>query len=245
MKRLSISPSLLDSYRVTMAGLYGKTGDDLANDIIGIRQPNEAMSRGTAYHAMLEHGPEKFLVEEMPDHNLDVEDLRGGPSGYKATYQVEEKEFGKVWVFSPEAVTPIFAIRSQYASMIHELKSTYKTEIKGYEVVMNMRYDGLYGTVVNEFKTKARAPEYLEYFDALQWRCYLLAFDELTAVDYTIFELNQGNTKCNVHKFSMFRDDSLSLVQSNLSGFISWLELRPELLAHLQGKAAKSIDYLS
>lgn len=234
MKRLSISPSLLDSYRVTMAGLYGKTGDDLANDIIGIRQPNEAMSRGTAYHAMLEHGPEKFAVPYMK--TVDEEGLE---------YSVPEPEFGKVWTFSPEAVAPIFTIRSQYATMIHELKATYKTEIKGYEVVMNMRYDGLFGTVVNEFKTKARAPEYLEYFDALQWRCYLLAFDELTAVDYTIFELNQSNTKCNVHKFSMFRDDSLALVQSNLSGFISWLELRPELLAHLEGKAAKSIGYLS
>ena len=227
-----------------------QTEGDLANDIMGIRQPNEAMSRGTAYHMMLEHGPEGYkhsVKKIVQDRKANVE------VGYLETYEimeweyrVNEPELGKVWIFSPEAVGPIYALRSQYAAMIHELKAQYTTEVSGYEVVMNLRFDGLYGTVVNEFKTKGRAPEFLEYFDALQWRCYLLAFKELTAVDYTVFELNTNNTKCTPHRFSFARHENHeAVVRGHLSGFIAWLELRPELLAHLEGKAEKSAGYIS
>lgn len=231
MRRLRISPSLLDSYRVLMSGMYNKTAWDLGNDILGVRVPSEAMSRGTAYHRMIEEGPERFEITYMDKTK---------------SYSVFEKEMTKFHTFASDAVAPIFDVRGKYGSMVHEIKAQHTVEIKGYEVVMNMRFDGLDGTTVHEFKTKGRTPAYLDYFDALQWRCYLLAFPELQQVDYTIFELNPNNTKCTAHKFTMKPEaDRGALVNSALLGFINWLEMHPHLLAHLEQKAAQPAEYSS
>lgn len=224
MKKISISPSLLESYRIARTGLFGKTADDLANDVLGIRHPNEAMSRGTAYHKLLEYGGAPFAVA-------------GG-------FRVPEPELAREWFFTTEAADPALRLRDQYATMIHELKTIWRTSCQGYEVQMMMRFDGLNGTEVHEFKTKARAPSYLDYFDAMQWRCYLMAFPELTAVNYTVFQLTEKNDRCQLHEFSMTRDDDTeATVHAHLTGFIAWLESRPELIEHLMKKADRPADY--
>ena len=228
MRKISISPSLLDSYRVTQAGLFGKTGDDLANDIIGKREPNEAMSRGTAYHRLIEEGGEKFVL---------------GYADSDSTYMIQEPELGKFWEFTQQAAAPALQIRSAHPNMIHELKATYTLITRGYQVEMRMRLDGVDGTTCHEFKTKSRAPSMMEYYNALQWRCYMLPFPEIQAVKYTIFHLNDLNTTCTPHSFQFVREmENEDVVRGYMNGFLQWLEMRPELLDHLEQKALRP-DY--
>ena len=230
MRKISISPSLLDSYRVTQLGLFGKTGDDLANDIIGKREPNEAMSRGTAYHALIEYGGERFI------------DRLHEPIS-EAPYLIAENEFGKVWKFTKECADPALQIRSTYPNMLHEMKAKHTLKLRGVEVEMRMRLDGVDGITVHEFKTKNRAPTMMEYYTALQWRCYLLPFPEIQAVKYTIFHLNDMNTTCTPHTFTFDREDgNEGCVMAYLNGFLHWLEMRPELLDYLEQKALRP-DY--
>jgi hypothetical protein len=238
MRKISISPSLLDYYRVTQAGLFGKTGDDLANDIIGKREPNEAMSRGTAYHRLIEEGGEKFLVQDAIINPFD-----GGEIKEDIWYKVWEPEFGTHWGFKAEAAAPALQIRSTYPNMLHEMKARHTLKLRGFEVEMRMRLDGVDGITVHEFKTKNRAPAMMEYYNALQWRCYLLPFPEIQAVKYTIFHLNDMNTTCTPHTFTFEREDgNEGCVMAYMNGFLQWLEMRPELLDHLEQKALRP-DY--
>ena len=227
MRKISISPSLLDSYRVTQLGLFGKTGDDLANDIIGKREPNEAMSRGTAYHRLIEEGGNEFLKSDI-----------GG-----VFYLVPERELNTVWQFNEQCAIPALQIRSTYPNMIHEMKARHTLKLRGFEVEMRMRLDGVDGITVHEFKTKNRAPSMMDYYTALQWRCYLLPFPEIQAVKYTIFHLNDMNTTCTPHTFTFEREDgNEGCVMAYMNGFLQWLEMRPELLDHLEQKALRP-DY--
>jgi hypothetical protein len=246
MRKISISPSLLDSYRVTQAGLFGKTGDDLANDIIGKREPTEAMSRGTAYHRLIEEGGQKFYKEIPNGKYVSFSDDSGGllqvPEKH-IEYHVPEIELQKIWTFSEQAAAPALKTRADYPNMLHEMKARHTLKLRGFEVEMRMRLDGVDGITVHEFKTKNRAPAMMEYYNALQWRCYLLPFPEIQAVKYTIFHLNDMNTTCTPHTFTFEREDgNEGCVMAYMNGFLQWLEMRPELLDHLEQKALRP-DY--
>jgi hypothetical protein len=227
MKRISISPSVLDEFRCTMLGLWGKSDETLVAYLTGPREDSPAMARGRAYHLMLEHGPERFQY------------AYGDYGNIKFRFRVPDKESGQIFDFEPDAVKPIVDRASKYRAMLHEIKTKAVLEIGGYEVTMNMRLDALNGYAINEFKTTGTAPTHLKYFDALQWRCYLLALPDAQSVRYTVFHLSTNNDRCEVYEYQMHRDScNLEIVEKWLSHFLSWLEDHPACLDRLMAKAA-------
>lgn len=237
MKKISISPSILDSYRVTYQGLYNKTWAQFEQDIIGPRVANEAMSRGTAYHRLIEEGPEKFnrviIGNTKKDADGNIYPIFG--------YEVFEKDLNCTWTFSEDAAAPALAIRSKYPEMLHEVKVQYGFSVRGYEIEMRMKFDGLDFAQLHEFKTASRQKTYTDYFDALQWRCYLLPYPEIDSVNYTVFQLNEKNTTCNVQEFKMIREENNEdKVKLWVNGLLYWLESRPHIMDFLEAKAGKA-----
>ncbi len=221
MTKIQISPSLLEEYRKVQAGLFDRTGDDLESQILGDFARTEAMSRGSAYHAILEHGAEPYAVGD--------------------SCKVHDPQMGIDWVFSKEAVAPALAVRKELdGRLLHEIWGNYETVVGGYLVSMRLRVDALQpdALLAHEFKTTGSQPSFLGYYDSLQWRCYLLAFPDLQAVKYTVFQLGTKNDWCRVSEYVMHRNEECeTLVASALSGFLEWLSHRPAALQRLTDKA--------
>jgi hypothetical protein len=216
--------------------MWDKNGDTLEAYITQPRVDSEAMSRGRAYHLLLEHGPERYAFRPimMSGSGLDV-------ATEPQVYRVPEPEMKKVWEFRPAAVAPIIALREKYKGMVHEVWSHWETEIQGVQIRMNMRFDAIDGLDYHEFKTTGSQPNYLKYFDSIQWRCYLLPFPEIQAVNYTVFQLSENNDRCTPHFYRMVREsDNEDTVKTLLSSFLSWLQTRPECWAVLESKAILS-----
>lgn len=208
---IKISPSLLEQFRLVRAGLYNLGTDSLIEYITGEYKPNEATSRGLAYHRMLEEGTEKFWTGER--------------------YEVHEKELNRTWTFTKEAVHPIVNVRGLYASMVHEVWGHYVAQVNGITVQMNQRYDGLLGYDIHEFKTSGRSKKYSDYYDSLQWRCYMLALPDVERVHYHHFYLNPTNTWCKPEHYTFQRDETVeAFVMEHLGTLVHWLVQRPELI---------------
>ena len=171
--RLKISPSLLDQFRVVYNELYGKGSKDLIEYMLGEFEISEAVSRGTAYHKLLEYGGDKYLKD--------------------GKYQVYERDLDRTWVFTKEAAQPALDLHSHYSKMLHETWVDYDTTILGHSVKMRMRLDGLDGLRVQEFKSTKRKPSVMDYRSSLQWRCNLLALPECQDVTYHIFQIGSRN----------------------------------------------------
>jgi hypothetical protein len=232
MRTLSISPSLLEEYRLTLLGMWDKNGDTLEAYITQPRVDSEAMSRGRAYHLLLEHGPERYAYWTGKDYSKPPE-----------FYGIVEPEMNKAWEFSPAAVAPIIALREKYKGMVHEVWAHWETEIQGTQIRMNMRFDAIDGLDYHEFKTTGSQPNYLKYFDSIQWRCYLLPFPEIQSVNYTVFQLSSGNDRCTPHFYRMAREEgNEDTVLALLSSFVAWLETRPACWAVLESKALKTAN---
>ena len=203
--KLRVSPSLLEQYRVVQLGLYNKTAKDLINYMTGDFVVNDAISRGSAYHQLLEFGGESFLADN-------------------GNFVVYEKELNKNWVFTEEAASPALQLHNEYTNMLHEVWVDYNTTVLGHDVKMRMKVDGLDGLHIHEFKTTSRKPKIFSYRDSLQWRCYLLGLPESESVTYSIFQIGTRNNWTKLTQFNFERDSqSESIVQKHLSGFIDWV----------------------
>lgn len=220
MRTLKISPSLLDQYRSVRLGEYGKTAEDLSEYILGEFVTNEAVSRGTAYHEMIEHGPGKYTWYDQ---------AKG-----QHCYAVHEEELDKTWFFSPEAVKPIIELRKKYDGLVYESWNTMWMESQGLRIRVRMRYDGMLGLRAKEFKTTGRKKKSDDYRKTVQWKMYLLASPELQGIDYHVFVLNKNNTKCTPLEFSFEPYPEMKAdVQELLDGLVGWLQLNPHLLDKL------------
>jgi len=232
---LRISPSLLEQYRLVCLEKYGKTTEDLIDYIVGDFVPNIHTSRGSAYHQMIEHGPDKYAryptdgaeLIQTEKHNWEIDpDL--------VTYEVYEPDFQKTWVFTREAVQPIYDLRSENPDLINELWCDHWMESNGYDIRIRMKYDGMTGRYAHEFKTTTRSKKYKDYYQTVPWKIYCLANPELIAINFRIFKLNTKCTKCDVKRFQyrpyrmMERE-----IQSMIDGFVAWLQHYPELIEHL------------
>lgn len=196
---------MLDQYRKVFYGLYGSTGDDLRDYLVGEYVTSDAASRGTAYHEMIENSPDPYL-----DLSTDF-------------YKVYEKDLKKDWLFHPQAVEPIYEYLKKYPGLIFETWVSHKLQIDGHEVLMRMKIDGLNGLNIHETKTTKRKPKSTDYFDTLQWRCYLLALPESPSVTYNVFQLGARNNWARTTEFTFERDPyNETTVRRYLSGFIAW-----------------------
>ena len=215
--KIKISPSLLDTYRVAYHGLYGRDHTAIDNYITKPWEVTEPQSKGTAYHALIEQGPECF---------------RDGD-----TYRVFEKQLGQTWEFSPQAVQPVIELQPLLQGMTFETWGRNEIRLNGYTIRQNMRYDGLKPHELHEFKTRSRTPKYDDYWKSLQWQCYLLSLPDCERVHYHVFTLNKKNTKCEYTPLVFDRYPEMEAnVMEYLTGLLNYLETKPELLNRLKLK---------
>jgi len=168
---------------------------------------------------MIEHGTRKYTA------------------GLVAT--VPEPEFGKDWIFGPREIEAIEFLRGTYPDMIHEISDRAMFEIDGVQVVMNLRLDALWYDTLIEFKTKGRAPSYMEYFDSIQWRCYMEAIRDIKTVKYHVAQFNTKNELVALHEYEFGNDGRCrQCVEQLLRGFINWAKTRPNVWAWLEQRAA-------
>lgn len=204
---IKLSPSLLDQWRVISQGLYNSTTDKLKKMILSEFVPNEAMSRGTAYHEIIENGPERYY-----------DDLTN-------KYRVYEKDLDRTWEFSADAVAPAIQFRNDHPDIVHEVWGKWKTSLYGHEVRFNMRLDGMEGVELHECKTKSRKPKYTDYWASMQWRLYLMAMPEAERINYHVFQLDNSNSRCSYWNCEMLRYEGMVQdIQYYLTGFIQWAE---------------------
>jgi hypothetical protein len=217
MKRLKISPSLLEQYRIVRAGMYNTTVQTLFDYIKKEYKPNEATSRGTAYHRLIEEGGHKFQV----------------PSGY----EVYEKELNRTWKFTDAAALPALQAHETYKDMVREAWGSYETKVNGVDIFMRCRYDGLEGLDIHEFKTSKNAQKYSDFYGSMQWRCYLLSLPDAQRIHYTCFQLGTNNDWCKPNSFAFERDETVEpIVMDTLRSFVGWITNFPELVACIEEK---------
>lgn len=218
-----ISPSILEEWRKTTIGAYGKTGQSFVDYICTPFETNEAASRGIAYHEMLENGPDAYRL----------------PGGF----EVKEQGLQKTWLFSDNAVEPIYRIRDQYPNMVFECWNDLELNIDGFDILIKMRLDGLWGLELHEFKTTgsysiaAQKSDGTGYLQSLQHKVYLYSFPLLKKCKYHIFQLNKDNTDCKYHCFEYLRTGKEEAeVKHHIGNMMSWLSDKPEVLKKLEYK---------
>lgn len=184
---LRVSPSLLEEFRLTCLGKWGKNAETLRGYVQRKLEPTEAMARGQCYHNFLEFGTENYY---NPGDKM---------------YHAEDRGFK--FKFTQEAVQPAIDIREKYQAMTHEIKHTFWADVMGAKIKMNMRVDGMDGLRIEEFKTTGRKPSFNDYYDSMQWRCYALGFSEVNLIRYHFFQLNRRNTSCTYSNFTIETSD--------------------------------------
>lgn len=225
MEVISISPSMLDTYRRATNGQYIESGDQLEQEIIGPRVTNEAMSRGTAFHLLIENGPRAYVDQAAK------------------LLKVPEPELGVTWEFDYSIGVAVKELLDKTKGIQHEVKDLIKFDLAGVQVFMPLRVDGLLLDEVKEFKTKGSTPNYMDYFDSLQWRCYLVAFPDCQTVGYHVYHLGKNNNLLGVYGYQMRRYETVKEdVEKALNGFIEWAKTRPLVWEHLKSRASGYAD---
>lgn len=221
---VSISPSLLESFRRCVSDPE-MSGDKLEAEILAPRETTPAMSRGTAFHRMIEEGSRKFALPGPDNSEL---------------FAVPEDELNTVWYFTPADAEKAEACRNKYQNGIHELKRKLEFEIDGVKVEMSLRIDCLEMLTIAEFKTTGKPKKWIDYFDSLQWRCYCVAYPEVLTVEYTVFVFNSKDVISQVQFFQYYPTTVESAeVELWLSRFLQWAKERPAVWQHLIDRASR------
>lgn len=236
----SISPSILEQYRLWKTGVYqrmGKDSDDLVEYIKGDYKPNIYTSRGNAYGAMIEHGPDKYTmsfdhpqVDELFEA-INKPDSDGIPTVGK--YFFYDKEFGKLWAFTDEEVEPIRKIRQDFPHMAYEVRASLSFKNMGpVPVWVGMRLDGMFGLGLHEFKTTSKPKMYQDREESLQAKCYLTAFKDAQSITYHDCLFHQSPRRVTNDR-KVIGNDPLcwAEVESWTSELIAWMKVKPELIA--------------
>jgi hypothetical protein len=213
---IRISPSLLGTWDNVKTGAYNTTEKTLEDYILGVFTPSSAMRRGTAYHLLLENGPERYRNE-------------------KGEYQILVDT--ETFTFTEQAARPAIELHELYTGGAHEVWGRWETKVEGEDIISHMRIDLLNGAIINEFKTSSRPKKYLDYLMSWQWKMYCLAFPDAQGVMYHNFALNTGNTDCHYSSFyyAPYADMEKDVVTA-LGGLVAYLKRKPELYRALEKK---------
>jgi hypothetical protein len=224
-KAIKVSPSILNEFAQFKGGSYekwGKTQEDFRQYVLGEYSPNPATSRGTAVHSILEGKP-------------GVNTLGG--------VAVHEKELNTKWVFTPDVFLAVHEYGKRYEHAAHEIPDTIRIELAEATVYMNMRFDCLDGLELHEFKTSSKPKKYADYYDSLQWRCYMMALPDVQKVNYHVFQMPEaipGNIITDVKTYSF----TYPREANNDATVLTWLnELTAWVLDDAEMFAKLSLDF--
>lgn len=211
-----ISPSILDQFHSFMSGDYekwGKTQEDFRQYVLGVYAPNLYASKGTAVHAVIEG------VETSPN--------------------VHEESMQVTWNFAPDAWKTLQTFRERFKDASMEVWNHTTIESTKADVHMNMRYDALDGLVLHDFKTSAKPKHYGDYFNSLQWRCYLLSLPDIHKVMYHAITVPNSDPEKVIDKLSIASMEFLrqpnndQMVMYSLSHLIDWIMEDEQMYAKL------------
>lgn len=178
--KLVISPSKLEQFRAYYNEEYnGKIQlEDIIKYLKGEVEWKAEMNYGSAIHAVLEFGFERYL---QPDGKTCI---------------IKEDDFPESITLTTEQLKPVIDYRARNSRIIHEIPVKKTIYLKGYEILLNMRVDGMRGHAIHEHKNPKDSSfiTYDNYEKSAQWKLYLMATEALY-VQYNIFKWKQLKNK--------------------------------------------------
>jgi len=221
---LNISPSTVEQYRMFYDGdMDGYvTKDRLVEYLTKEYEPNEAASRGTAFHAMVENGPQRYVSEAEG----------------RIIYRVYEPDMDMIHYFSEEDASYAQRIIDEHPGMSSEVKVHAYFELPEWRVYSSMRVDGLWGLRLEELKTTSSkyAVKYEKYQPSLQWRMYLMALPDCHAVDYHIIHWRtaRGRAWTEYNQYTYMPEPGMEAkVKGYMQGLIAFCQAN-DLMARLR-----------
>ena len=224
---LKISPSTLGEFQSLLNGdyeLWGKSQDDFIKGLSEGFQESAATSRGSAVHRILEG--EDATEDIADDRDIPVPN-KYGIERPDLIYSIAEPNLGVTWKFGEQAYKEIIS-RRLHGDVAYETWGRWERQVNGVNVLMNMRYDAVEPCILHDFKTTGKPKKYRDYFDSIQWRCYLMSMPEVNEVNYHIFQLPHDNPNAvldwvKYEKFTYCREaDNDQKVVNLLHELIAW-----------------------
>lgn len=171
--KVRLSPSKLEQFRKyfdeEMFGFITK--DKVLDYFRGTATFQRHVDIGTAYHALIEDGPEEYWCSDKKCFVYD-----------------KDKSVDPVHITVNEA-KPGLAYRDKYPGIVHECPAEITIQVGKYEVLIPMKIDGIRGIGLHEVKTKHSALGGVEDYErSIQWKIYLLA-TSAKFLQYDIFTI--------------------------------------------------------
>lgn len=185
---LKFSASLVEQFNCFYLGKYNEsiTQQAIIDYISKPHFDNNFTSRGTAYHKLIEQGPDEF----MTDNGL-----------------FEVKSDNNLEIFSMDEVKPIYEFLNKYPGGVFEAPAKLDLKVNGFDVKIGLKIDYIHGLNVHDFKTTSRQPDLSNYETSLQWPLYLMA-TEVDTFKYQIFEFYSKKDiapRVNHYEYTFYR----------------------------------------
>lgn len=131
--------------------------------------------------------------------------------------------------FNKAQAAPALKYRDEHPLMIHEMNvsKVFHTGFGPIQVVG--RIDGIEGMIVNDSKTKFRAPSVEEYLDSSQWRYYLDML-ELNEFYFNLFEVKGFD---QLPQYPPFQFSDIEIVAHEPIHCLRYQHMHEELTSHL------------
>ena len=215
-KRLRISPTTLDQYRVFIEGAYGgkMTDEGLVERLTSPFVKTESMKLGTACHLIIEKGAEAITEED---------------SKYFVEWVERNGEECKVEILKHEMDLFLLDRHKYLDGIIEKYTNHYTMEVAGYEVIIPMKYDYIGVEKMIDIKTTQSnyKPSYSSYKESVQWKLYLMSVPDIDDFEIHAYHIKRLKTKQYVlpYVFQYVRSEfDESEVKMMMYGFIKWLE---------------------
>lgn len=164
-----MSPSKIENFRLYIDEEYNGSIslNDAIKSIKGESVWKSGMNYGSAIHAVLEYGHQKYLK-------------KGG------ICIIKEDDFPESIRMTLEELYPVIEYRRRYPNLISEIKLTHRLTLPRCTVQIPMRIDAMNGLVVHEHKNTKNSFHLEDYERSVQWKIYLVATKALY-LQYNIF----------------------------------------------------------
>lgn len=247
---IQVSPSLLESFRLVLsedAKHSFATPEMLREYILGEYKPNEATSRGTALHMMLENGPMAYAKEGS----------QVGPNN-DFVCEVWEPELGKRWTFDGLTTALCIEVRAKIEGAAFEVQARRNMAVMGHPVSIYGKVDVAHNGGIHEFKTSKYKAKRAKYFDSLQWRLYLFMtgaefvtyhhfyFAKPWTAKYAASRAKKGvfQITCEYTSFTFYKSDyDRAEFEPYLHKFVNWVSHNPDCYQRLEEKFSNSLKY--
>jgi hypothetical protein len=218
MIKLKLSPSKIEKFRQWNEGEYKR--DEADNDVItrqmvidsitGKETWTEKASFGSAFHAVIEHGAEKYKRED-------------------GLYHIQESGMPEPMVLQWSEIELADLYHKANPKIIWEVPYTFTHILDNtYHVKIRMRMDGMIGEVLKEHKTTSNTMVNYDFFSrSIQWRCYLIG-TQARCVTYERFLYKEPANKpreVSHNSFNFYPDDEMiHILNNNIRRLINFCE---------------------